>query len=358
MRILQLIQKSQLRGAEVFASQLSTQLSAIGHDVHLVSLLPGQAELSFSGKQVELNRPLGKRFIDLQGWRSMARYVNEFKPNVVQANAGDTLKYAVLSKLFFRWKAPIVFRNASVISRYIKSPVVKWWNAWLFNHVDFVVSVTEESRRDFLKLFPFMHDRIKVIPIGIDLQPLPAPIKKEESFLLHIGGFTFEKNHTRLLHIFKQIHEKHPELSLWLVGDGPLRKQVEQQCSEMGLTSVVRFLGFQKEVMPLIQPAKMLVLPSIIEGLPGVILEAMYCKTPVVAYDVGGISEIVKNGKTGWLVDKDDEDGFVKAVEEVLSCSPEELNQITNQAYQQVVEQYDNKVIAKRFEEVYESISR
>ncbi len=110
--------------------------------------------------------------------------------------------------------------------------------------------------------------------------------------------------------------------------------------------------------MPLIQPAKMLVLPSIIEGLPGVILEAMYCKTPVVAYDVGGISEIVKNGKTGWLVDKDDEDGFVKAVEEVLSCSPEELNQITNQAYQQVVEQYDNKVIAKRFEEVYESISR
>jgi glycosyltransferase involved in cell wall biosynthesis len=353
LKILQLIQKPQLRGAEVFASQLSTQLSAIGHDVHLVSLLSGQQELPFSGKRVQLNRSLSQRFIDVKGWKALAQYIKDFNPDVVQANAGDTLKYAVLSKLFFRLNAPIIFRNASVISRYIKSPWVKRWNARLFRHVDFVVSVTEESRRDFLKLFPFMQDRIQVIPIGIDLNPLPSDPIKSEPYIIHIGGFTFEKNHTRLLHIFKMINEKHPQLSLWLVGDGPLRKQVEQQCSEMGLKSVVRFLGFQREVMPLIQSAKMLLLPSIIEGLPGVLLESMYCKTPVVAYDVGGISEIVKKGKTGWLVDKDDEDGFVKAVEEVLFCSPEELKRITNQAYQQVIEQYDNKVIAKRFEEVY-----
>jgi glycosyltransferase involved in cell wall biosynthesis len=77
----------------------------------------------------------------------------------------------------------------------------------------------------------------------------------------------------------------------------------------------------------------------------------------VVANDVGGVSEVVKNNETGWLVEKGDEEGFVKAVEEVLSCSLEELNLITNRAYQQVVEQYDNKVIAKRFEEVYRTVT-
>lgn len=358
MKILQLIQKPQLRGAEIFASQLANRLVEEGHEVLLVSLLPGTAELPFKGKHIRLNRPLTKRFIDWQGWKHLAHKIKTFQPDVVQANAGDTLKYSVLSKLFFRWNAPIIFRNASVISRYIKSPWVKRWNAWLFRHVDFVVSVTEESRRDFLKLFPFMQDRIRMIPIGIDLKPLPSDPIVSEPYILHIGGFTFEKNHTRLLHIFKHIHEQYPELSLCLVGDGPLRKQIEQQCSEMGLTSVVRFLGFQKEVMPLIQPAKMLVLPSIIEGLPGVLLEAMYFKTPVVANDVGGVSEVVKNNETGWLVKKGDENGFVKAVEEVLSCSPKALRRIKEQAYKQVVEQYDNKVIAKRFEEVYESISR
>jgi hypothetical protein len=160
LKILQLIQKPQLRGAEMFACQLANHLVEAGNQGLLISLLPGTAELPFKGKHIKLERPLTKRFFDWQGWKQLAWEIKSFQPNVVQANAGDTLKYAVLSKLFFRWKAPIVFRNASIISRYIKSPMVKWWNAWLFNHVDFVVSVTEESRRDFLKLFPFIQGSI------------------------------------------------------------------------------------------------------------------------------------------------------------------------------------------------------
>jgi glycosyltransferase involved in cell wall biosynthesis len=93
----------------------------------------------------------------------------------------------------------------------------------------------------------------------------------------------------------------------------------------------------------------MLVLPSIIEGLPGVVLEAMYCKTNVVANDVGGINEIIEHKQTGFLVEKNDELSFVKSMQEVLTID----NMVNEKAYQQVVNHYTNKSIAKDFEKTY-----
>jgi glycosyltransferase involved in cell wall biosynthesis len=216
-----------------------------------------------------------------------------------------------------------------------------------------VVSVSETSRKDFMQLFPFIKERISVIGVGIECNPLSYQ-KRLHNVVLHVGGFTFEKNHKRLLIIFQQLWQQQPALELWLVGDGPLRKEVEQQAVAMQLSNV-KFLGYRSDVLTLMQQATVVVLPSIIEGLPGVILEAMYCQTPVVAYDVGGISEVVKHGETGWLITKKDEEAFVTAVRQVLEGK--QVEQVTQQAHQLVVHDFDNKVIAKRFEEVYRTVT-
>ena len=102
MKILQIIQKKQLRGAEVFASQLSQHLEARGHEVMMVALADGVASLPFDGGIRVLGASLGKRFWDLKAWRSLARMVRKFAPDIVQCNAADTLKYAVFSKLLCR----------------------------------------------------------------------------------------------------------------------------------------------------------------------------------------------------------------------------------------------------------------
>jgi L-malate glycosyltransferase len=355
VRIVQLIQKPQLRGAEMFASQLSHHLIGLGHEIKIISIVPGNSPLPFTGEIINLNRPLNSRFVDIAGWRMLAKEIAAFEPDVIQANAGDTLKYAVLAKLFFRWKAPIVFRNASMISLYIKSSAVKIWNTFLMKQVAYVVSVSEKSKLDFVSLFPVVQNSIQTIPIGIELQEVVQPIE-EKNYIIHVGGFTFEKNHKQLLTIFKQIKNQHPHMQLWLAGDGPLRAEIEAYAHSLQLSDSVKFLGYRKDVLELIAGAKVLVLPSIIEGLPGVILEAMYCNTPVVAYDVGGISEVVKPGETGWLVKAGDEGRFVKAVQEVLTMPKAELQQLTEKAHQLVVKEYDNRVIAKRFVEVYNTV--
>jgi hypothetical protein len=76
LKILQLIQKPQLRGAEMFASQLSNQLMQAGHEVHLISLVEGNASLPFEGNHIRLNRPLNKRFVDIQGWKAFAHNIS------------------------------------------------------------------------------------------------------------------------------------------------------------------------------------------------------------------------------------------------------------------------------------------
>ena len=72
MRIIQVIQKPQLRGAEIFASQLSNHLMEEGHEVIVICVMAGTAKLPFKGKVIYLNRPVSKRFLDVSGWRQLA----------------------------------------------------------------------------------------------------------------------------------------------------------------------------------------------------------------------------------------------------------------------------------------------
>lgn len=353
MKIIQFVQRPQLRGAELFTAQLSEHLSERGHHVILVTLFQGEASLPFSGKQIHLKRPSALRLFDWGGLRAINRIIHEERPDIVQANAGDTLKYVVLSKIFFGWKAPLIFRNASMISLYVRSTIVKRLNAFLFKHVDMVISVSSASRADFLKLFGFQPDRVRVIPVGVNEVQVVSLKGGNAKYLLHVGGFTFEKNHTGLLRIFNRI-QKLVDIQLWLVGNGPLRQEIEELVIKMGLQEKVRFLGFRTDVAELMHCSEGVLLPSIIEGLPAVILEAMLLGVPVVANDTGGISDVVINGKTGWLVPVGDEDRFSEAVLEILQSS--EVSSITIAARQLVKGNFTNEKITDLFLAGYEEI--
>lgn len=360
MTILHLVQKPQLRGAEMFASQLATHINKEGHKAIMVFVFPGKAPLPFTGVTKHLNGSPKKRFWDIKAWRNLAQIIKEEKPDIIQANAGDTLKYAVLSKLIFKWKQPIVFRNASTISLYIKTASARMLYGFFFRYASRIISVSKTSATDFAQLFPQYKDRIVTIPIGIEeveLRSGEANVLQGASkpVLVHVGGFSYEKNHVRLLEIFEGILKQLPNASLHFVGSGPLQGQIEELVKQKGLSQKVHFYGFRNDAMQFIKNAGVLLLPSIIEGLPGVILEAFYCKTPVVAYDVGGISEVVIDNKTGYLVPKGNEELFVKNVLAALQDNAGN-QQLVQNAWNLVMNEYLNTRIAAKFLEVYRSI--
>ncbi|MBZ9631484.1 glycosyltransferase [Salegentibacter sp. LM13S] len=355
MKILHLIQKPQHRGAETFTCQLAKHQKDLGLQVKIASIFKGDANLNWEDEIINLGGNPNSRFIDYKAWRNLNQLIKDFKPDFIQANAGDTLKYAVFSKNIFGWKTPIVFRNASEVGRYLKSSLQKKLNLYLYKNIAGVASVSQASKTDLLSHFPFLKDKTRVIPIGLEEKELHNSFEFKPNLfkhIVHVGGFSFEKNHKGLLNIFKIINSNKKNVKLHLIGDGPLREEIEILVKNEGLTNEVKFYGFVNNPLDYISAADVLVLPSIIEGLPGVLLEAMYCRTPVVAYDVGGIKEIVDE-KTGALIKQGDESAFALAL--TKSIEEPNLEQIQN-AYNYVTREFVNFKIAERFVELYTKI--
>jgi glycosyltransferase involved in cell wall biosynthesis len=197
-----------------------------------------------------------------------------------------------------------------------------------------------------------------VIPIGIETEILDKELGyqgvgvsgcPEGDYILHVGGFTFEKNHEGLLRIFQRVLKRRPDLQLVLAGDGPLFSSIQEKVKALGLESNVYMLGRRTDVAALMKHATMVVLPSIIEGLPGVLLEAMYCRVPVIANNVGAIPHLLADGR-GVVVEKVDEDGFANAILHQLHqpSSKEHLEGVRNY----VIEHYSMENIVDRFEKI------
>lgn len=343
----------------MFASQLSQHLNSLGHKVVLISLFAGSNDLPFKGEKVNLDRPISKRFFDVSGWKKLAQLIAIQNPDVIQCNAADTLKFAVFSKKIFRWKQPIVARNASMVSLYIHNPITKYFNHWLYKNVEFIASVSENSKNDLVALFPNLSSKVQVIPVGIEKQETKAVEWKDglnaDKHIIHVGGFSFEKNHEGLLSIFKKLLVNFPNAHLHLLGEGPKIELIKQLCSDLKLEDNVTFYGWVSNPMDYIVKADVLVLPSIIEGLPGVILESMIARVPVVAYKVGGIPEIVIDNETGYLVGLNDESTFVKSIEKALVNDNTKLIQ---NAYNLVDKKYINSAIAGQFEYFYSNLAQ
>ncbi|MBL6444765.1 glycosyltransferase family 4 protein [Fulvivirga sp. 29W222] len=358
MKILQVIQKKQLRGAEIFACQLSEELIKLGHEVIVVAIYPGEALLPASNPIVQLNRQLKWRFFDLKGWRLLARLIEEFKPDLIQANASDTLKFVVFSKMVFGWRFPIVYRNANKMSDFIRSFFSYKFNALLIKQVSLVISVSEACRTDFVQLFNIDADKVQTGTIGVNIASIGNCSKDLEFIfekgpvLINIGSLVPEKNHKGLLNIFSRLHRAHKGIQLIILGTGNEKGVLVERVKQLGLQNNVHFLGSRTDVMEILKKADALVMPSNIEGLPGVILEAQYAKVPVVAYNVGGIGEVIVNRVTGFLVEKGDEEGFILSVSEALS-NVRLCNEIIENAYENVLNNYDNVLIAKKFVEMY-----
>tara|TARA_R100000935_G_scaffold9585_5_gene19450 strand:+ start:18713 stop:19807 length:1095 start_codon:yes stop_codon:yes gene_type:complete len=355
MNIIHLIQKPQNRGAEMFTCQLSNHLIELGHQVKIVAIFKGNANLPFQGQILSLNANSKIRFFDIAAWRKLNNIVKEFKPDIIQANAGDTLKYAIFSKKYFGWNTPVISRNASEVGRYLNSYIQKKLNSFFYKNVAYVLSVSQVSEKDILNHFPYLEGNTKVIPVGLEpLSKINVISLQPENYqhIIHVGGFTFEKNHFGLLRIFRSVLKSKSNVHLHLIGDGPLKAEIEKEVKKMNLTQNITFYGFVNNPLSYIKAANVLVLPSIIEGLPGVLLEAMMCKTPIVAFNVGGISEIVSS-QTGELIEKDDEESFIKVILETL----ENPNLVQMEAaHIMVLRAYMNEKIAKRFVKVYESL--
>lgn len=357
MRIVQVVTRPQRRGAEIFSVQLSEELIKLGHEVTLISLFGSDQGLNFDGDHIKLELD-SKGKIDLYGFKLLAQKLRELNPHVVQANASETLRMCVGASYFYKGRYKLIYRNANQISLLLKSGLSKIWNQFLLNQVDGIISVSEASRLDIIQTFA-LQKRIVTIPIGVNSEEINQKLSKVDSpiptpYLIQIGSLVPEKDPLGMLEIIKELQT--PNLKLVFLGSGPLEASLKNKIRQLGLTDQILLIPNQANIFPYLMNASALVMPSKVEGLPGVILEAMYCKIPVIAYGVGGIPEVVKNGKTGWCITPNDTKSFINSIHEVLDMKVFAKQSTLNQAYELVLSYYSLPQVTRQFELFYQDL--
>jgi L-malate glycosyltransferase len=363
MKILQIIQRPQLRGAEIFACQLAHELIVLGHEVDMACLFSDTDVLKHKFPDlnfISLEGDGSKRFFDFHAYRKLAALIGEKQYDVIQANASDTLKYGVFSKQLFRWKNPLIYRNASKMSDFIRNGIHKAFLNWLLRRTDFVISVSENCRTDLTTHFPFLEKRSVTIPIGTYLFDDVTPVQRDPGtsgpVFISIGSFVPEKNHPFVLEIFAEYFRKHGSGVLWLVGNGKLQQQLKEKVGTMGLESLIHFWGVRQDVVSILKAADVFMMPSRIEGLPGVILEALSCRVPVIASDVGGIPEVIHDRKNGFCVSGYDVGDYVRCME-VMTSDEKLRNEFTAAGYKTITENFLMTLISARFQKAYAEIA-
>jgi glycosyltransferase involved in cell wall biosynthesis len=159
--------------------------------------------------------------------------------------------------------------------------------------------------------------QVRVIHNGVDPQHFfPGQRDTEPLNILSVGTLIPSKGHELLLRAFAVLHERYPNVSCDIIGDGPERSRLAGLARDLRLAGKVRFLGRQsrKQVAEAMQHCTIFALPSRYEGLGCVYLEAMSAEKPAIACRRQGIEDVVQHGYNGWLVDPDDLNAMTKAL--------------------------------------------
>ena len=171
----------------------------------------------------------------------------------------------------------------------------------------FVACISDFCRSQCMIFSDQKHwNKLNIIHCGIDPEKYQAEATTDLSapHLVFVGRLAGVKGVPVLLDALSQIKADMPDLRVTLIGDGPERADLEIRAQDLGLGAVVTFAGYksQDEVAETLASADALVLPSFAEGVPVTLMEAMASGLPVLATRVGGISELVEDGISGYLV--------------------------------------------------------
>ena len=365
-RILFVIGQLSVGGAERQMIYLATHLDkskyqvlvcSFSADVPLLSILNNanvQTVIIPQAMKPDLTRPI-----------KLFQLTKSYKPDLIHSYLFVANTWArIIGSIL---KVPVVLSERS--SEIKKTTWVKIINRTLVSYGSHLIANSQSGADRVIQNNEFSPDKVSIIYNGIPIDKYNCRISEEQKAkLLYefgikegtqviglIGRLSFAKNHELLFESYKTIVEHFPHSRILCVGDGPRKKELMQLVETFGIKDHVFFTGMRKDIPECFSIMDVMVLPSRWEGLPNVILEAMAAKCPVVAADVGGVSELVTDGVTGWLVEPGNKDELANKVIVALSDF-QQLEKVKRNAYAFVTENFSIEKMVTYTEKVYEEV--
>jgi glycosyltransferase involved in cell wall biosynthesis len=250
-------------------------------------------------------------------------------------------------------------------------PWKRWWHVAfdrvLLKHTDLRIGVSQDVADAIRACENPPPEKLAMIPNGVDperFKPDEAErnavraglgIADDEVLVGAVGRLVEPKALHILIEAVSQLAQTMSQVRLVLVGDGPLRSELEKQAADLGISDRVLFAGMRMDIPAVLSAIDVYVMSSKSEGLPVSLLEAMSAEKPVVATKVGGIPEAVTDRREALLVQPNDPSALADAINEVIS-DPELAAQLGRRARERVTSAYSVAATARALEQVYRDL--
>jgi glycosyltransferase involved in cell wall biosynthesis len=356
-----MIESVYLGGAEMVVYQLALALRARGHVVHPVVpnnregwLIEALRAEGFPVHRYDLRRPIDAGFP-----ARLATLIAGLNVDVVHSHEFVMSVYGTAAAR--RLGVPHVITmhgNQGTTDKLQRRVALRW----AIRHSRATVAVSRDTRQHFEARLGIRDGSLQVIPNGMpersgdrDRIRTELGLSASEVLLLSVGNLSPRKAHHVLVSALTQLHESEPNLPwrLAIVGDGPERPRLEAAIQASGLEKRIHLLGTRTDVPDLQAAADVFVLPSLWEGLPLAILEAMFAGNAVIASNISGIPEAIEDGKQGLLTPPGDPTALAEAIAKVLR-QPEYRLQLGAAALEHARNHFTIDVMTSAYERLYE----
>jgi glycosyltransferase involved in cell wall biosynthesis len=370
MKVVHMISGDLWAGAEVQAFTLLRELHK-ARDIELVAVLMNEGRLTTSLRELDIRvyivdeqrknplRILREVEDTLKAEKGGILHTHRYKENVIGALASRTVG---------RWKrVQTVHGLPESLTGYkgLKGIVTGALNRFVTRkYFDRVICVSENMMEHLAH--PFGREKLRCIRNGIDVSRCVARTPREtvrqqlgvapEALMIGTAGRLVPvKGVNLLIEAAKLLQPSIPHLTTLIAGDGPEMARLRSRAGKLGIPESVIFTGHRDDVYDLISAMDVFVLPSLSEGIPMVLLEAMALGTPIVATRVGGVPEIVVNGATGLLVDPGDPSRLADACGKIIADAAL-AHQFKSRARLKVEREHSATVMAQQVQALYSDL--
>lgn len=367
MKILHLISSSGLYGAERVVIELSRSLKNTYNCHPIVGVVKNannpHIEVAEEAKANQIDFVIFpcKGQFDLKLVSLLREYIKNNKVDIIHCHGYKSNFYGLLSAK----NKPLVSTNHNWLTHHWRLKIYCFFDGLWMRYFDRIVAVSDEIKKDMLR-YRIPEKKIMVIDNGIDVGRFNREIATEnikKEFGLNgnikvigtIGSLKVEKGHTYLLKVAKEVIKSIKDVRFFIVGDGPLRKRLEDEAKDLGIKGNIIFTGLRNDVPELLSIMDIFVLPSIKEGLPIVLLEAMASKKPVIATKVGAVPKVIEDNKDGILVAP----GNINELKEAmifLLTNKKLSKELSQNAYNKVASEFSSQTMCAKYSEIYKKV--
>lgn len=313
-------------GSEKVVFDMVQKLNKDCYYIGIISFKDGPIRSLYEslGIKVYIVQKRGK--FDLSFILKLRRIIIREKIEIINAHHLPPLLYSAISTLGTKTK--IVFTEHSKWQLEELHGIDKKLMPWLLRKSKSIVAISDQLEKFYMESYKLDKEKVKKIPNGIDLNkykkkliPLTKEdfgIKKNDRIIGTIAHIRPEKNHKLLISAFSKLLKEYNDIHLILVGLDLMNNEMFNYARHKMCSKKIHFLGVRKDVPDLLNLFDIFCLPSIHEGLPLSLLEAMSSEVPVLGANVIGINEVIHHGRNGILFESNSEDSLINSLRKML----------------------------------------